>query len=114
MSKIIKNLFFVVMLILVLVWLFAVIKCEADTYKFKAELPKTYYDVYGEETYNKVKVLYINNCYACVYAKNNDYGNLYHLMKKCDEDKTMWEEFDWECVWSRSGSADGFVWPYGR
>ena len=33
---------------------------------------------------------------------------LYHFKKKSGE----WKLDDWECIWSKSGSADKLIWPY--
>lgn len=108
--KIIKRLIFAMIAVFMMLWLFAVIKCEINTNKFKGELPALV-DIHGEHNYNKIKVLYCNNCYAYVYATTDDYGNTYHLKKGEDG---HWEQYEWECIWSRHGSADGFIWPYIR
>gem|GEM_PF-6377502 len=108
--KIIKRLFLAAVAAFMALWLLSVIICEIDTNKLKNELP-ILTDIYGKHNYKKVKVLYYNNCYACVYATTDDYGNLYHLKKEHSE---HWEQYAWECVWSHHGTADDFIWPYGR
>ena len=108
--KIIKGGILAAIMMCVALWAFAVAECEINTLKLKDEIPALK-DIYGYHDYNKVKVLYYNNCYACVYACTDYYGNIYHLK---NEDYEHWEQYAWECVWSRSGSADDFIWPYGR
>ncbi len=108
--KMIKRFFLVAIVVYIALWSFALIQCEINTNRLKGELP-VLEDIYGEHNYNKVKVLYYNNCYACVYATTDHYGNMYHLKK---EHSQNWEQYAWECIWSRNGSADGFIWPYIR
>ena len=109
-TKILKRFFLATLIAFMVLWLFALMKCEINTNELKDDLP-VLEDIHGEHIYNKVKVLYYNNCYACVYACTDDCGNLYHLKKG---DSGNWEQYEWECVWSRSGSADSFIFPYIR
>ena len=89
----------------VLFWISSIAMCEYNTYK------------YGEIFRNdcNIKVLKYNNDYAKVYAVfENDLsevGLLYYFIKN-DDGNWIFDYYD--AVYSTMGSADGFIWPYGR
>ncbi len=55
------------------------------------------------------KVLEYTDQYAKVFYVSNT-GDLITFVKN----NGSWELSTWETVWSTSGSADGFMWPYYR
>lgn len=58
-----------------------------------------------------LKVMKYSDTTAKVYyVTENTVGDLFTFIKQNGE----WELEKWETVWSKSGSADGFIWPYIR
>jgi hypothetical protein len=58
-----------------------------------------------------IKVLEYSTISSRVYYKNSYSGNVLKFIKKDDK----WVLDKWEkTVWSKMGSADDFMWPYGR
>ena len=92
-------------------WLGSVIDCEIKTNKLKTEFEQIIYDEMELDKNGRFKVLYFDNNYARVYYANDNIGNLYGFIKNGDK----WNMYGlMHTVWSRSGNADGFLWPYGR
>ncbi len=111
--KILKNAFLYIVLFFGLYWLLSIAKCEINTAKMRDEIIA---DMAWADEGDKIKVIYKNNCYMSVYiVPKEPYPNM-GLLYHCgyNNDTSKWEDFKWECIWSRSGSADGFIWPYGR
>ena len=52
---------------------------------------------------HKAKVYYV--------AKDKTSGNVIKFTK---DEISGWKLAEWETVWSTTGSADGFIWPYYR
>ena len=44
------------------------------------------------------------------YVTENSFGNMISFVKY----NNNWDMVNWETIWSKSGSADGFIWPYIR
>ena len=111
MKKIlIKSLIFLV-ICFILYWATSYIKCETLTLKHGNEF-KTLYKYSGmiaEIDYLKV-LDYSNTTAKIYYVSKDECGNLMYFLKKDDE----WKSEKWETIWSSSGGADGFVWPYIR
>lgn len=102
----------------ILYWICSIAMCEYNTYKYGEIFKNTkIHDIGGEGYLNNcnIKVLKYNNEYAIVYAvfENdlNEVGLLYYFTKN-DSGDWVFEYYD--SVYSTMGSADGFVWPYGR
>ena len=108
----------IIILAFVLFWICSIAMCEYNTYKYGEIFRNTkIHDISGEgylDDFN-IKVLQYNNDYAKVYAvfENdiNELGLLYYFMKNDDGD---WIFDYYDAVYSTSGSADGFIWPYIR
>lgn len=60
-----------------------------------------------------LKVMAYSLYEAKVYyvAKDKTSGNVIKFTK---DERSDWKLTEWETVWSTTGSADGFVWPYYR
>ena len=102
----------------VLFWICSIVLCEYNTYKYGEIFRNTkIHDIGGERYLDdcNIKVLKYNNDYAKVYAvyENdlNEVGLLYYFTK--NDDGNWIFDYDY-AVYSTTGSADGFVWPYGR
>ena len=106
-----------IILALLLNWGFALVKCEILTAKYGDQ---ALYSACIEQTMieedSSFKVLECEPAvYARVYAKG---ANTSHeLILICDQDShasNPWKVVIWNTIWSKSGSADGFIWPYFR
>jgi hypothetical protein len=110
MKKIIAVVLIVVVACPFLIWIGAIAKCEILTFQHQKEF-------YGlEETTNMIskadslKVLNYTSLSANVYYKNYYGGNVLRFIRQDDG----WVLNGWNTVWSKMGSADGFIWPYIR
>lgn len=108
MKKVLKITILLVIIIIIF-WLGSIARCEYLTMKYGNEItiPKEVSDMIGEK--KKIKIINYTEKSAKVYYVN-DSGNLIYFVKKDDQ----WVFDSWETVWSKSGSADSFVWPYFR
>lgn len=102
----------------ILFWICSIAMCEYNTYKYGEIFRNTkIHDISGERYLNDcdIKILKHNNNCAKVYAifKNdsNESGVVYYFTKK-DDGNWFFEHYD--AVYSTTGSADGFIWPYIR
>lgn len=103
----------VIVLGLAIIWLAAFVKCEVLTNRYGSEFAEAYREntMLCEPEY--WKVLEYSEDFARVYYVGEDrcYGNILTFKKVNGE----WKYDTWEAtVWSKTGSADGFVWPYIR
>lgn len=111
-----KNILFCITAVFfacLLIWITSIVKCEILTYQHGMEFSNLYQSntMIGEQQY--WKVLEYSDTYARVYfvASNRNSGNILTFVRQ----NGVWVYNSWEeTVWSRSGSADGFVWPYIR
>lgn len=116
--KIFKGICLSVICAFTLFWLASLAMCEYNTYKY-ADMFKSVkiHDIGGEGYLNdgKLKVLKYTADSAEIYyvftGDLNSSGNIYHF--KSDE-MNQWIFDGYETVWSKTGSADGFIWPYIR
>lgn len=95
----------------VFIWSASIIKCEMQTFQHWKEfegLEESTNMISNSET---IKVLYYTNMNARVYYKNREGGDVLKFIKQDGK----WVLDKWEkTIWSRTGSADGFMWPYIR
>lgn len=95
----------------ILIWGASLIKCEVLTYQHGEEFMTLYQQTNMLEDQKYYKVLDYSDATARVYYVSvNRAGNVLSFTKK----NGSWELDKWETVWSKSGSADGFIWPYLR
>lgn len=92
-------------------WIASIVKCEILTSKHYEEF------VGLDESTNIVrkseflKVLDYSNMNARVYYYDHEGGVILKFVKK----DAKWVYDEWEkTVWSRTGSADDYMWPYIR
>ena len=99
----------------VLFWIGSIAMCEYNTYKYGGIFRNIKIHDIGGEGYLedcKIKVLKYNNDYAKIYAVfENEVGLLYYFAKN-DDGNWIFDSYD--AVYSKTGSSDGFMWPYGR
>jgi len=113
MKKFLISSIIVIIILFCVVWGISVLKCEILTYRYGEQFKTVYKEnsMMGEIDY--LKVLDYSNNYARVYyvSKNRAAGNILVFMKE----NAKWKYHKWEnTVWSKTGSADGFIWPYIR
>lgn len=100
--------------LLVLFWGGSLLRCEVLTHRYGQEFQRAWADhtMIGEQA--QCKVLAYTDTYARIYVveEGRNSGNLLEFTKA--EDSTRWDFQSWETVWSATGSADGFLWPYIR
>jgi hypothetical protein len=96
----------------IFIWGAAITRCEILSFQHWKE-----FEGLGEKSTNMiskaetVKVLEYNNMSARIYYKNYYGGNILRFIKQDEK----WVFTKWEkTVWSRTGSADDFIWPYIR
>lgn len=88
-------------------------KVEILTWQHKSEFYSRY-DLTGMvDDIEYCKVMSYSKEYAEVYyvTKDKEAGLLYSLIL---DENGEWQLDSWDAVWSKSGSADDFIWPYYR
>jgi len=109
MKKILISVFIILIILLVVCWSVSIIYCEIITAVHGKEFLK--FDEVKKAS--RFKILTYKENYARIYCVNFDRsaGTIHSFIKRDGE----WEYNAWEeGGWSKSGSADGFVWPYIR
>jgi len=109
MKKFLLN----VILVVLLIWGISILKCEVLTWQYGSQFEIVYREntMMGEIDY--LKVLDYSEESARVYyvSKNHSGGDVLIFSKQ----NGLWKYDKWErTVWSKTGSADGFIWPYIR
>lgn len=92
---------------LFMIWFYPYARNEWLTWKYGKEfngLQKSTNMIDEVETH---KVLDYSNNSALVYYVGSS-GNVLSFMK----DNNDWQMKSWDTIWSKTGSAEGFVWPY--
>lgn len=99
-----------VMVLPLFIWGISLSKCEINTLLhgagFKDEFRQTNM-IAGNPT---PKVLKYSNEKAKVYYVDKQGGDI--ISFKFEDGK--WIMYEWKTVWTKGGSADGFIWPYIR
>ncbi len=99
-------------------WLGSIAVCEFNAFKYGDIFRNVeVHDIGGRRclTDEKIKVLEYSDEYAKVYSvfetESNKGGSIYYFRRS----NNNWEFDRWgETIWSKMGSADGFIWPYIR
>lgn len=106
--KYLKRIICLLIICFVSFWLCSLLICEINTYKHSEE----FRNIGNIEDQNgNIKVLSYTDNFARVYWTSDYNGNIFTYKKY----NNKWNFENWErTVWSSSGSADGFVWPYIR
>lgn len=109
MKKIIIRVIIIAMISLSVFWLGTIIKCEIVTALHGNEF-LSFEEV---STASKYKILSYSNDFARVYCVNfnKSNGSVHNFIKQDGN----WVYNEWETGgWSKTGTADGFIWPYIR
>lgn len=112
-KKIIKRIIFVVIFSVLLFWAASIIKCEYLTIRYGDQFSTEYaqHTMIAKPDY--LKVLKYTDTYAEVYYVKSGAGGDILKFARTDVD-FEWEFVEWITVWSKSGSASDFIWPYIR
>ena len=114
MKKYVKIILLGIILLLLLYWGGSILKCEILSQKYVHQFE----DAYKEHTMlmecEKIKVLEYSETSASVYyiTQGRGSGSVLRFERKSVTEE--WEFVAWEVIWSTSGSADEFIWPYIR
>lgn len=95
----------------VLLWIGTLIKCEMLTNEHRYEFVDLYKRTNMINDVDYLKVLdYSDNSAQVYYVKKDSFG----ILITFNREKNEWFVEDWTTVWSKTGSADGFLFPYIR
>ena len=111
-----RILILVIMVVLIEPWIICILHCEVLTYRYASnEIIQTINEYIGEDDLDQIKLLEFKDLsYCIVYAKNDNSGHKFILLYNMHNDIHKWRVVYWETVWSKSGSADEYIWPYLR
>lgn len=110
--KIIKQLFKIIFLCFTFFWLCSILRCEYLTWKYSSGFPIPK-EVGGMiDGKDSMKILEYSNNHTIVYfvSSQRSSGDIVEFILINDK----WVFSHWKTVWSKTGSADDFVWPYVR
>lgn len=113
MKKILIRTFIVALILFLVVWGVSILKCEILTSKYGNQFEVVYQENTMIGNIEYLKVLNYTSDTAQVYfvSENRTGGNILSFSKQ----NGKWKYDKWErTVWSKTGSADGFIWPYIR
>lgn len=111
--KMIKKFIIVVVVAATLFWAGAVLTCEIQTAIYGHQFINLYREYTMIATPDYLKVLEYSDKKAVVYyVSTGKGGNILSFTRENSDNG--WCFLKWETVWSSTGSASGFVWPYIR
>ena len=120
MKKIFKGILVFILtfiLIFLLIWFSAIIKHEYLTLRYGHQFKELYKENSMIGDVYRFKVIECNDKYAEVYyvSEYKETGNKAGSTLKFQKVDNEWIFTGaWSTVWSKHGSADGYIWPYGR
>ncbi len=97
----------------VLYWGIAIINCEYMTYRYGQQFEDAYigHTMFQKPDYHKV-IHYTETTAKVYYANYGKGGDVVYYERENPDSE--WTFVKWITVWSASGSADDFIWPYIR
>lgn len=100
------------LILVLLVWLGFIANCEVLTAKYGFLFKDRYQSDTMLSGIDSFKVLSFDDKHATVYyvSEGRGSGNIVEYSME----NGVWESQGWKTIWSASGSADGFIWPYIR
>ncbi len=112
MNKHVKRIpayaFVSIVVLFLIVWGVALLKCEFLTHKYYDDFKLAYQSNTMINDVKYFKVLHCDGNTAQVYYVSGDYGNVLSFVNQ----NGTWAETGWRTIWSKSGSASDSVWPY--
>lgn len=110
MKKILIT-FILIIVAFFIVWGGSIIKCEILTARHKSELFTYYEELNMISKPDYIKVIKYTQNEAKLYFVSKRINGVSVLLSKKDD---TWVVTEWKVVWSKFGSADGYIWPYVR
>lgn len=101
-------------IILVIVWIVSIGKCENLTRKYGHEFEEAKTQTNMLDECKTFKVLEYSDTYAVGYYVTVGRTGGAKLYFERANSQEAWQLSTWEAVWSKHGSADGVMWPYIR
>lgn len=114
MKKVAPKAILIAVCALVAFWLSSLAICEYDTAQHGEEFRGgVIHDIGGVRTLEteKIKVVRYHQSEAEVYTTDSQGGNLYWFQR---DSEGKWVYTAWDSVWSTTGNADDYVFPYIR
>ncbi len=90
------------------VLLYPYIKVEILTYMYVEEFVNLQENNMWLADYRYIKVFDYNDKIARIYYSASSSRDFVIYIK----DNNNWQEYSWETIWSLSGSADDYIWPF--
>lgn len=102
----------VIAIFLLLLLITPYIRVEILTYRHGSDFETLYKLTNMIDEIEYLKVMEYSEASASVFyvSKNSTSGNLLQFERQDEQ----WLLDSWETVWSKTGSADSFIWPYYR
>ena len=99
----------------ILFWSFEIVKCEYWTDKYGEQFKYSYreYTMIDNPDYHKI-LEYSDTEVVVYYVKRGRIGGGDTLTFTRPDKDAEWTFVRWDTIWSNSGSASDFVWPYIR
>ncbi len=112
MKKILKVIIISVLILFIAFWGLSILKCEILTYLYGEQFARMYREYTMLDGIDYFKVLNYSEDSARVYyvGLERSNGSILGFYKE----NGNWCNRGWNVIWSTSGSADGFMWPYIR
>ena len=108
--RLIKKGILYLLIIFFAIWGASLLVCELQTALYKNEFNDNYQEYVLFNPTESIKVLKYTSNKAEVYYSDYEGGDIIYWNRIDGK----WVYQSWKTIWSRSGSADGFIWPYIR
>ena len=114
MNKWIYSIVLIIFVVFLLFWPVSVLKCERLTDMYAHEFSDAREETNLLSECETFKILEYTESYAVGYYITIGSGSGNKLYFERENGQDVWNLSHWETIWSTSGSADGFLWPYIR
>ena len=109
----IKKVTLIIVFVLLIVLFFPYVKAEFLTARYSDEFDDGYEQTGMIDEVEYFRVIEYNDREAVVCYIEKNHASLSKIWFERNNDDT-WKEVGLECIWSKTGSADKFCWPYYR
>ena len=110
-KKIKKIIFFLILLLMVVYVVVPYTRVEVLTYRYGNQFENEYNQTTMVGYVDYLKVMDYSEEEATIFYVTKGVDGIQMKFLKID---SFWVLDEWNVVWSTSGSADGFIWPYYR
>lgn len=113
MKRLIKRIALLGIMLFAAYWLVSFLHCEMLTVEHSEEFSDAWKEHTMIASVDYCKVIEYTDTYAEVYyVTESAYGNVLTFTR--DSNNGDWNFYEWHTVWSSTGSAEDFIWPYIR